>query len=246
MQGGQHPKAGWITICFLDVRGPMNIALPLETNMPNSRAGRLLVALVPRQCQRLVLQLRDDWQAHFLDWTQPGFRAIATHRFGSWVQAESGKGIVRGPIKYILRRLHLAMYRYVRNHYGIELPLTTQVGRRVLIGHQSGIVIHPHATIGDGCIIRQNVTLGAQNSEHDGAPTIGRGVELGAGCAILGSVTIGDGARIGPYAVVMTDVPPGATVFVNPPRIISLRSVAPANTSGVAPARESHTAGAAR
>ena len=224
----------------------MNIALPLETDMPNSRAGRLLVAVVPRQFQRLILQVREDWQAHYLDWTQPGFRAVATHRFGSWVQAESGKGIVRGPIKYILWRLHLAMYRYIRNHYGIELPHTTHVGRRVVIGHQSGIVIHPRATIGDECIIRQNVTIGMQSSEQDGAPTVGRGVELGAGCAILGSVTIGDGARIGPHAVVMTDVPPGATVFVNPPRIISLRSVAPANTSGVAPARESHTAGAAR
>ena len=183
----------------------MNIVSPLETGtpltMPHGRGARLVISLFPRQLQGLVLQLREDWRTHYFDWTQPGFRAVAAHRFGSWVDAESGKGLVRGPIRSILRRLHLTMFRYVRNHYGIELPVTAIVGRRV---------------------------------------------ELGAGATILGPVTIGDGARIGPHSVVMTDVPPGATVFVNPPRMISLRSVAPANTVASAPALESQAAGAAR
>jgi len=228
----------------------MNIVSPLETGtpltMPHGRGARLVISLFPRQLQGLVLQLREDWRTHYFDWTQPGFRAVAAHRFGSWVDAESGKGLVRGPIRSILRRLHLTMFRYVRNHYGIELPVTAIVGRRVLVGHQSGIVIHPHATIGDDCIIRQNVTIGALNTERDEAPVVGRRVELGAGATILGPVTIGDGARIGPHSVVMTDVPPGATVFVNPPRMISFRSVAPANTVASAPALESQAAGAAR
>ncbi len=190
------------------------------------------------------MQLREDWKSHYSDWTLPGFRGVAVHRVGAWVEQESGRGLMRGPIRIVLRRLHLMMYRYVRNQYGIELPHTVVLGRRVVLGHQSGIVIHPYATIGDDCVIRQNVTIGALNAERvEEAPVIGRGVELGAGAAILGRVTIGDGSRIGPHSVVMTDVPPGSTVFVNPPRMISLR---PAPASPVNTAREAQTAGAAR
>ena len=49
----------------------------------------------------------------------------------------------------------------------------------------------------------QKVTLGALNDAR---------VQE----AVLGTVTIGDEVRIGPNVVVMTDVPAGATVFVNP------------------------------
>jgi serine O-acetyltransferase len=214
--------------------------------MPQGRGARLLVALLPRQFQGLVLQVREDWRTHYQDWTLPGFRAVAAHRFGAWIQAESGRGVVRGPVRYVLGRLHLAMFRYVRNQYGIELPHKVKLGRRVLVGHQSGIVIHEEVTIGDDCIIRQNVTLGLQHADNSGVPTLGRGVELGTGSTIVGPVIIGDGARIGPHALVMTDVPAGASVFVNPPRMITLRSVTPGNGPTVAAARESQPAAAAR
>jgi serine O-acetyltransferase len=160
---------------------------------------------------------------HGRDWTWPGFRALAVHRFGMWVRRESGRGLIRGPIRKLLFRLHLMMFRYVRNHYGIELPMEAAIGRRVLIGHQGGIVVHPNAVIGDECVLRQNVTLGALNWEHpSGAPRLGRGVQIGAGAIVIGAVTIGDGARIGPNTVVMNDVPAGASVFVGSPRMIVL------------------------
>ena len=115
------------------------------------------------------------------------------------------------------------MFRYVRNHYGIELPLTASVGRRVLFGHQCGIVIHPYAIIGDECIIRHNVTIGGTTWERGReTPTLGRGVSLGCGAVILGNITIGDRATIGPNTVVMTDVPADASVFVSPPRTFTL------------------------
>ena len=213
--------------------------------VPRGRAMSLVLAFVPRPLRPLVMQVREDWNSHYRDWTLPGFRAVAVHRIGTWVARESGHGLVRGPIKVLLRRLHLMMFRYVRNQYGIELPHTVLLGRRVVVGHQSGIVIHPYARIGDDCVIRQNVTIGALNAERvEEAPVIGRRVELGAGVAVLGSVTIGDGSRIGPHAVVMTDVPPGSTVFVNPPRMIALKSAAPASSGNTA--REAQSAGTAQ
>jgi serine O-acetyltransferase len=168
--------------------------------------------------KRLARLVREDWDVHFRDWTQPGFRAIAVHRFGTWVNQ-----LRRGLVRSVLLRVHRAMFRYVRNHYGIELPASAVIGRRVIIGHQSGIVIHANAVIGDECFLRQNVTIGAATLERGGeAPTLGRGVSLGCGAVILGGVTIGDRVKIGPNAVVMIDVPADTSVFVNTPRMLKL------------------------
>jgi serine acetyltransferase len=38
----------------------------------------------------------------------------------------------------------------------------------------------------------------------------------------VGKITIGDGARIGPNVVVMMNVPAGASVFLEAPRMIQL------------------------
>jgi serine O-acetyltransferase len=166
----------------------------------------------------LTRQIHEDWKANFHDWTQPGFRAIAVHRFGTWVHQ-----LRRGVVRALLVRVHRSMFRYVRNHYGIELPVTARIGKRVVIGHQSGIVIHPNAVIGDECLIRQNVTIGAATFErHLDAPTLGRGVLLGCGVVIVGGVTIGDRVTIGPNAVVMVDVPADTSVFVSSPRTFKL------------------------
>jgi len=84
-------------------------------------------------------------------------------------------------------------------------------------------VIHPKAEIGDDCLIRQNVTIGAASHDRPReAPKLGNGVQVGSGAAILGNVKIGDGVRIGPNAVVMTSVPAGVIVFAAPARILRL------------------------
>jgi serine O-acetyltransferase len=166
--------------------------------------------------QGLWRQIKEDWQHNGRDWTRPGFRALAVHRFGTWRMT-----IRVAPLRWPMSVLYRMLFRYVRNHYGIELFYTTRVGRRVQIGHQGAIVIHEHAVIGDECVIRQGVTIGAASLERvREAPVLGRGVELGAGAVIVGAVKIGDGARIGPNAVVMMNVPAGATAFAMPARIM--------------------------
>jgi serine O-acetyltransferase len=113
------------------------------------------------------------------------------------------------------------MFRYVRNHYGIELEYCTKVGRRVAIDHHSGIVVNGYAEIGDECRLRQNVTIGIKTlDDPDGAPRLGRGVDVGAGAVILGRIEIGDGAQIGANAVVLQDVPAGGLAVGVPARII--------------------------
>jgi serine O-acetyltransferase len=164
----------------------------------------------------LLTQLAEDWQAHGRDWTRPGFQAIAVHRFGNW-RMRVKPTILRAPLSILYRTL----YRGVRNLYGIELPYSARVGRRVVIEHQSGIVIHGNSAIGDDCIIRQGVTLGIKNVTHPfDAPRLGKGVSVGAGAKILGRVSIGDGAQIGANAVVRSDVPAGSVAVGVPARVL--------------------------
>jgi serine O-acetyltransferase len=54
-------------------------------------------------------------------------------------------------------------------------------------------------------------------------PIIGDNVFIGAGAKVLGAVTVGDGARIGANAVVVCDVPAGATAVGVPARIVERR-----------------------
>lgn len=168
--------------------------------------------------QALRAQIREDWQAHGRDWTKPGFRAVAVHRFGVWRMTVRPK-LLRAPLSAAYRM----MFRRCRNIYGIELPYTVSIGRRVVIEHQGGIVVHGASVIGDDCIIRQNCTLGIRRLDAKAdAPILGRGVDLGAGAVVLGRVTIGDHAVVGANAVVLRDVPPGA-LAIGVPAVVRLR-----------------------
>jgi serine O-acetyltransferase len=154
----------------------------------------------------LVAQIAEDWRANGRDWTKPGFRALATHRFGVWRMDVRPK-LLRAPLSIVYRML----FRHCRNVYGIELPYTVKVGCGVIIEHQGGIVIHGASVIGDRCVIRQGCTLGIRNiADRGAAPVLEHDVELGAGCAVLGRITIGAGVKVGANAVVLVDVPVGA------------------------------------
>ena len=168
----------------------------------------------------LWFQLHEDWVCHGRDWTKPGFRTVAVYRFGVWRMGVRSK-LLRAPLSLAYRML----YRRCRNLYGIELPYSVQVGRRLIIEHQGGIVIHGNTVLGDDCLVRQNCTLGIRNLQAlDDAPILGNGVQLGAGATILGKVRLGDGATVGANAVVLTDVPAGALAIGVPARIQSTRA----------------------
>lgn len=169
----------------------------------------------PPKTPGLFAQVREDWAAHGRDWTLPGFRAVAVARFGAWRMGVKPK-LLRAPLSVLYR----VLYRRVRNVYGIELPYSVELGRNVVFEHQGAVVIHGCAKIGDGCIIRQGVTIGNRTLDKPlEAPTLGRNVNVGAGAKILGGLTIGDNAVIGANAVVLKDVPAGA-LAVGVPAII--------------------------
>lgn len=169
----------------------------------------------------LWAQIREDWVAHGRDWTRPGFRAVAVHRFGVWRM-----GIQPKPLRVPFSLLYRLLFRRCRNGYGIELPYSVVLGRRVVIEHQGGIVIHGNSVIGDDCVIRQNCTLGIRRMDAPAdAPILGARVDVGAGAVILGRVRIGDGAAIGANAVVLADVATGAVAVGIPAKSISTKEI---------------------
>lgn len=110
---------------------------------------------------------------------------------------------------------------------GIEIHPGAQLGRSLLIDHGMGVVIGETTVIGDNVTLYQQVTLGGVSlnlgKRH---PTVEDDVVIGAGAAVLGPITIGQGARVGSNAVVLRDVAPGTTVVGVPARAIGPRPVA--------------------
>lgn len=160
--------------------------------------------------------VKEDFRTHRKDIFLPGFQAVFVYRFGTWTDTIGFR-----PLALVMKVFHYLAYVFVRNVYGIELRKTIQAGRRFEIGHQSGIVVHEFARIGDDVVIRQNVTFGIGTSWAWGeGPTIGSRVSFSPGVVVIGNVTIGDDVSIGPNCVVTQDVPPGRTLFVPPPRVL--------------------------
>ncbi|MEP7206473.1 MAG: serine O-acetyltransferase [Casimicrobiaceae bacterium] len=109
----------------------------------------------------------------------------------------------------------------VRFFTGIEIHPGARIGRRVFIDHGMGIVIGETAEIGDDCTLYHGVTLGGTSwNKGKRHPTLGRGVVIGAGAKVLGPILVGDGAKIGSNAVVVREVPAGATAVGIPARIV--------------------------
>jgi len=82
------------------------------------------------------------------------------------------------------------------------------------------VVIGETTEIGNNCLLYQGVVLGGTSMEKKKRhPTLGDNVVVGAGATLLGAIRVGDNARIGAGSVVLTDVPPGATVVGIPGRI---------------------------
>jgi serine O-acetyltransferase len=180
----------------------------------------------------LLALIKEDLVAHERDWTRPGFQALLVYRFGVW-RMKVGPRSLRMP----LSAAYKAMFVAVRNFYGIELPYTASIGRRVVFEHQHGIVVHGSTVIGDECIVRQGVTFGIRRMDRlDDAPVLGKGVNIGAGAKLIGRIQVGDGAAIGANAVVLHDVPAGALVIGAPAQVVERKDGAakrePSNGNG--------------
>lgn len=140
----------------------------------------------------------------------PGIHALILHRASS-----------------ALLRLEVPLAPRLLSHLGrwltgIEIHPGAQIESPCLIDHGMGVVIGETARIGKRCHLHQGVTLGGTSTmRQQRHPMFGDDVLVGAGASIIGAVTIGNGARIGAGAVVVSNVPQYSTVVGVPGHVVA-------------------------
>jgi len=133
----------------------------------------------------------------------PGVWALGFHRLAHWLFYAK---------LYFLARMVNHISRLLT---AIDIHPGARIGKNLFIDH-GFTVIGETAEIGDNVTIYQCVTLGGTNPTNGKGgkrhPTIGDNVIIGSGAQVIGPITVGDRARIGANAVVMEEVPAGATM----------------------------------
>ena len=127
----------------------------------------------------------------------PGVHALICHRIAHWLYQRNRRFLARWISEGAKRRT------------GIDIHPGAQIGRRLVIDHGTGLVIGETAILGDDILLYQGVTLGGSGKDVGKRhPTLENHVTVGAGAKVLGSFTVGQGARIAANAVVLAPVPP--------------------------------------
>ncbi len=93
------------------------------------------------------------------------------------------------------------------------------IGPGLVILHSFGIVINSSVRAGKNLVIEHGVTIGAEKNQ---SPVLGDNVFIGAGAKVIGAVTIGSDVKIGANAVVLKDLPDGATAVGVPAKVVRI------------------------
>lgn len=149
-----------------------------------------------------------------------GFHALLAYRVARWLRTH------RVPL------LPELVSRVVQILYGIDINPEAAIAGGVVITHGQGLVIGRGVVVGAGVNLYHGVTLGVlDNGRTHGYPTIGEDCLLGAGCKILGPVTVGARTIVGANVVLTTSVGDDSIVKVPSP-IVRQRGVRAAGDDG--------------
>lgn len=173
-----------------------------------------------QQCQNdiRVVFARDPAAKNFWEviFCYPGLHALWWHRVSHWWYRHNC---------FFIARL---LSHWARFYTGIEIHPGAQIGNSVFIDHGGGVVIGETAIVGDNVTLYQGVTLGGTGKEKGKRhPTLEDYVVVACGAKVLGSFTVGEGAKIGAGSVVLKPVPPHSTVVGIPGQVISSLGISP-------------------
>ena len=160
----------------------------------------------------------EDLATYEMGLLEPGLWAVLVHRLG-----RRARGSRSASLRRMTAPLHGALATAVDWFWGIDLPTTVALGRRVRIWHGGGVSLKARS-IGNDVQIRHDTTFGALRAGDDppdALPIIEDGVDVGSGAAILGGVTVGRNAVVSPNSVVLRNVPASANVSGVPARLVA-------------------------
>ena len=149
----------------------------------------------------------------------PTYNLVFWFRLLSYLQCKKGAW----KILYVIL---LYKYKWKCARLGIDLRIGTKIGRGLCIAHCGSVVINISSTIGDNCLIFQDVTIGGMMKQGRMlVPHIGDNVILFAGAKIIGDVKVGNNVVIGANSVVTHDVCDNAVIAGIPGKIISMNGI---------------------
>ena len=177
----------------------------------------------------LIAQIREDFQFHRSIDPEQGFLGsvldrhflvCANYRFGYWSCR------LRVPVVgKILRACYVLSNLIISAMSGTDIRTGAIIGRRFSVHTSFGVMIADGAIIGDDCTVFTGAcVVNKANKKGEGQPRIGNNVTLGAGCKILGGITVGDNVTVGANAVVIQDVPANHIAVGVPARNRTLRA----------------------
>lgn len=139
-------------------------------------------------------------------WTSDAFAGVVLYRLKAALQARGVPLLPR-----LAHRCAMALAQV-----SIGDPVVVHPGVYVIHGQ---VVLDGIVEIGSGTVIGPWVTIGLRAGNVAG-PTVEANVSIGTGAKLIGPIKVGEGAVIGANAVVVDDVPAGATVVGAPARAV--------------------------
>jgi len=127
-------------------------------------------------------------------------------------------------LKIILRTIGFFLMKFAEIFFHAAVKPEADIGPGLYVGHTGAIRVNPKTKAGKNLSIGTGVILGERGLGRGGAPQIGDNVYFGVGCKILGAVRIGSNVKIGANAVVVKDIPDGATAVGIPAKVIKVES----------------------
>lgn len=161
----------------------------------------------------MLKQLHRAYKRHGSSMSNPANFVLAVYHLGRW------KNTLPKPFRQVVHRAYRLSFLATNYIGGNHLPAEVSTGEDLHLMHAKDVCIHPQVKLGDRVGIMHEVTI-ASTVDRPGVPEIGDDVFIGAGAKIIGPVKIGDGARIAPNSLVVTNVPAGATAIGVPARIV--------------------------
>lgn len=138
-------------------------------------------------------------------WSHPQLWATGIYRLARWSHVHRVR-----LLPTLLERLNMVLF-------GLELGPSIPIGPGLYIPHPWGTTVMARR-IGANATFIHAITIGMRQEEE--FPVLGDGVFIGAGARILGGIKLGDDCSIGANAVVIADVPVGATAVGVPARLV--------------------------